>query len=408
MKNNLILIKYLLLKTNYEKYRNYVALKEKEEQFLFKCLDNLFQTFPERDAFSLDEYTSYVSSTLGVPDETYQALLSIVTDSDIAPEVLGLIVEQSRQRGMALQLAVDALEVSDGKKSFEELLTKLQKFDTIEVCSEEVEFVSDDLEELYEHNVKQVGLRWRLRTLNEMLGSLRRGDFGFVFARPESGKTTFLASEVSFFAGQLDSSSGPILWFNNEEQGEKVGLRVYQATLGLNLQGLYSDLPGNKKAYKELTGGKIKIIDRSDIYKHEVEAICRRYKPSLIIFDQIDKVKGFSSDREDLRLGAIYIWARELAKTYCPVIGVTQADGTGEGKKWLTMEHVANAKTSKQAEADWILGIGKVSDQGYENLRYLHLSKNKLSGDEDTIPTERHGHRDVLILPEIARYKDIG
>jgi hypothetical protein len=72
------------------------------------------------------------------------------------------------------------------------------------------------------------------------------------------------------------------------------------------------------------------------------------------------------------------------------------------------MEHVANAKTSKQAEADWILGIGKVSDQGYENLRYLHLSKNKLSGDEDTIPTERHGHRDVLILPEIARYKDIG
>jgi hypothetical protein len=72
------------------------------------------------------------------------------------------------------------------------------------------------------------------------------------------------------------------------------------------------------------------------------------------------------------------------------------------------MSHVANAKTSKQAEADWILGIGKVNDPGYDAIRYLHLSKNKLLGDEDTKPDQRHGRREVLIEAQTARYKDIG
>jgi hypothetical protein len=96
-----------------------------------------------------------------------------------------------------------------------------------------------------------------------------------------------------------------------------------------------------------------------------------------------------------------------LLSNIAPVIAVCQADGTGEGQKWLTMSNVANAKTSKQAEADWILGIGKVNDPGYDSLRFLHLSKNKLLGDVDTKPDQRHGRREVLIEAPTARYKDI-
>ena len=64
--------------------------------------------------------------------------------------------------------------------------------------------------ELYNETIATPGLRWRLGSLNRMLGSLRKGDFGFIFARPETGKTTFLASEVTNFATQLEQ---PILWF---------------------------------------------------------------------------------------------------------------------------------------------------------------------------------------------------
>ncbi len=303
-----------------------------------------------------------------------------------------------------MKVALSALEVSEGKKTYDSLLTEVQELGIIDVYDEKELFVTDDLDLLYEDYANSPGLRWRLRTLNEMLGSLRRGDFGFIFARPESGKTTFLASEVSFFAQQTDK---PILWFNNEQDGKKVARRIYQSALGCSLQEMFGNREKHKELYASLTGNRIKIIDRARMDKYEVESICKQMQPALVVFDQLDKIKGFDADREDLRLGAIYIWARELAKEYCPVIGVCQADGTGEGKQWLTMENVSNAKTSKQAEADWILGIGKRNDQGYEYVRHLHLSKNKCDGDPDSIPELRHGRRDVIIDPICARYKDI-
>ena len=49
-----------------------------------------------------------------------------------------------------------------------------------------------DLAKLHDSQVATSGLRWRLNWLNKALGSLRKGDFGFIFARPETGKTTFL------------------------------------------------------------------------------------------------------------------------------------------------------------------------------------------------------------------------
>ena len=313
-------------------------------------------------------------------------------------------IKELVDRSLAYDLALLSIDVSEGRRELSEVFDFYDKFEN-KVEVEDVTYVTDDLDELYEQTVHTPGLRWRLKALNDSLGSLRRGDFGFIFARPETGKTTFLASEVSFFAEQAE---GPILWINNEEQGGKVKIRCFQASLGVTLTELYMDRKKSYNKYMEKTNGKIKIFDSASINKRQVEKICKELKPSLIIFDQIDKIKGFDSDRNDLRLGAIYIWARELAKTYCPVIGVCQSDVSGEGKKWLNMDNVAESKTAKQAEADWILGIGKVHDNGMEYVRYLHISKNKLSGDEDTIPELRHGKIEVLIKPDIARYSDYG
>lgn len=305
-----------------------------------------------------------------------------------------------------------AYEAKEGRVELEQVVALFDKFrETTEAPEPEEEedvFVSEDLDTLLNSSLQKPGLRWRLKTLNEMLGSLRKGDFGFVFARPETGKTTFLASEVTYMCQQLKEEDGPILWINNEEQSDKVMIRCLQAATGGSLVEIRSQRAKYSQLAKQITQGKLKIVkDISLNNKNAIENLCRRLKPSLIIVDQLDKVHGFNADREDLKLGAIYQWARELAKIYGPVIAVCQADGTGEGVKWLTMNNVANAKTSKQAEADWILGLGKVHDPGYDNIRYLHASKNKLLGDDDTIPDQRHGRRECLIRPEIARYEDI-
>jgi hypothetical protein len=338
-----------------------------------------------------------------------ESLLTQISTISLSDHVIEQVTKTFTQRKITQQIALEALALSEGRGSLDklrELHLKLESGTVGKLDTVEQEFVEDDLEVLHDGQCNTPGLRWRLQSLNEMLGSLRQGDFGFIFARPESGKTTFLASEVSFFATQ---TTKPVLWFNNEEQGDKVALRVYQAVLGCTTHELWADIQANKLKYKELTGGRIKIVLDSEgrISKSQVEKLCLKYSPGLILFDQIDKIHGFTHDREDLRLGFIYQWARELAKQYCPVIGVTQADGTGEGKKWLTMDNVSGAKTAKQAEADFIIGIGKSHDDGLEYVRHINISKNKLLGDEDSLPALRHGKRDVLIIPEIARFKDV-
>ena len=88
------------------------------------------------------------------------------------------------------------------------------------------------------------------------------------------------------------------------------------------------------------------------------------------------------------------------------MIAVSQAGGTGEGKLFLTMDDVDGSKTGKQGEADWILGIGKETDNT-SRIRYFNICKNKLLGDSDTLPDLRHGNSQVLIRPEVARYEDI-
>jgi replicative DNA helicase len=318
------------------------------------------------------------------------------------------ILKQIKRRQQALKLAEGAMRFATGYSDVDTVY-QLAKFleDEHEENLDEIVSITDDLETLVADAINTPGLRWRLNCLNRSLGSLRKGDFGFLFARPETGKTTFLASEVGHMLTQLADDSGPVIWFNNEEQGKKVMVRVYQGSFGVRREQLLANPAKYKNMFQDVVKGRFKLIDNASIDKTQVEKICKQLKPSLVIFDQIDKIKGFAADREDLRLGAIYIWARELAKTYCPVIGVCQADGSAENQKWLTMENVANAKTSKQAEADWILGIGKIHAEGSENSRYLNISKNKQVGDSDTIPELRHGRFEVYMEQEIARYKDI-
>lgn len=369
-----------------------------ELKYIFKELHVYYQEHKET---SLNSFYLHLKSKANLND-VHKILFQQCYDSELSDDILE-VLNNYRERSLAKSLALLSFEVSEGRKTKEDILELVTQFDK-KVEDNKEDFVTTNLEELYVKAVAQPGLRWRMQTLNRMLGSLRKGNFGFIFARPESGKTTFLSSEISFFSEQTKE---PILWLNNEQAGEEVSLRIIQATLGLTREELFRDLKGNHAKYLEKTGDRIKIVDSANIHRTDVERLCDKLQPALIVFDQLDKIKGFTNDREDLRLGGVYIWTREIAKEYAPVIGVTQANGDAEGKRWLTMEQVSSAKTAKQAEADWILGIGKSNDEGMEYVRHLHLSKNKLPGDPDTDPNLRHGKMDCLIVPQIARFQDI-
>jgi replicative DNA helicase len=386
----------------------YIKDNYKELHYVYLVLIALHEEYPDQD---LDIAALQAYFFVRHPDadkETYLNLFKTLSETTLDAAIGVGILKQIKRRKQALKLSEEAFKYSTGHSSIDEVLqlsSELEGNNPSDV--DEIEVVSDDLEQILNDTVKQPGLRWRLDCLNKSLGSLRTGNFGFIFSRPETGKTTFLASETTNMLDQLPEGSGPIIWFNNEQVGSEVMLRIYQGFFGVSLEQLLSNPKKYHQMWQAKCSGRFKLIDDANISKAKVDHVCKQLRPSLVIFDQIDKIKGFASDREDLRLGTIYIWARELAKQYCPVIGVCQADGTAENQKWLGMEHVSNAKTSKQAEADWILGIGAVHSEGTENIRYLNISKNKLLGDVDTMPDLRHGRFETYIEKTVARYKDI-
>jgi len=332
----------------------------------------------------------------------FKQLRSLQITADVGSSILSAV----KRKKDALQLSEMSFRVAQGLQDDTELRSLMDGWDSTKTTVDHgglVE-VTHDLQELIDSAYSDTGYRWRLDCLNKSLGSLRPGDFGFIFARPETGKTTFLASEVTGF---LSSGHGSVVWFNNEEQGAKVMLRIYQAFFGVTTDQLFANPKRFRDEFLVRTEGRFRLYDSATIHRKDVEKVVLGQTPGLVVYDQIDKIKGFNNDREDLRLGSIYQWARELAKGNHAAIGVCQASGSAEGVRYLTMDHVANALTAKQAEADFILGIGKSHDQTEENIRFLNISKNKLLGDKDSIPNLRHGRFEILIRPEIARYEDI-
>jgi hypothetical protein len=184
--------------------------------------------------------------------------------------------------------------------------------------------------------------------------------------------------------------------------------RVVQSFFGVTNAEIGEDEEHYETVFKTMAGGKL-FITNDDSGLNSVDrltALFDEHNPAIIVFDQLDKVHGFSHkiEREDLRIGKLYEWARDLAKKYGPVIAVSQADGSAEGMQWIEMNQLRGSKTDKIGEADAIVTIGKGEA---EYTRYLNIVKNKLFGGPLSKECHRHGRFECTIRPEIARYEGV-
>lgn len=245
-------------------------------------------------------------------------------------------------------------------------------------------------------------LRWRLKELNDSIGAIGE-DLIVVGSRPDGGKTTFLASEVTHMATQLDADE-IVKWYINEEAMNKVQWRIIQATLGWTQEDMESDWMHTWSEYTRAMGikDKVDLVDCSGWTTKMVESDLRTHpKVGLIVIDQLRKVLGYNNKEtsEASRQELLYQWARDQAKLIAPVITVHQADGSAEGERWITMEKLHGSKTGVQGEADAIITIGQ--DPDYPDQRFLYVPKNKLRGDD---PTLRNGKFEVLLDKHRARF----
>ena len=376
---------------------------------IFNVLGEYWDNYPTRTEFNYAEFRTFFSIVKGrklKDPSSYEVAFDNLKEaldkpSPIVKDLLAKLIKTD----YATQIYDVCLKIGTGMggdlETIEPLLNAYKKEVGSSVEKEDV-FVKPSLDYL-SSTVASGGLNWRLKELNVALGPIRRGDFIIIAARPETGKTTFTASEASYMMTQLQPDEH-VIWINNEEASNKVMMRVIQAYHQVTSSDLLANPKDLEADFTANGGDRFLILDDDSGIKsaHKIATLFKEFKPGLIIFDQLDKVHGFKQDREDLRIGQLYEWARDVAKEYCPVIAISQVDGTGEGEKWIQMNQLRGSKTDKIGEADAIITIGKSNEPGMDLQRFIHVPKNKLFGGKETL--EAHRCFEVDIEPAKARY----
>lgn len=398
----------LLKKDLYTKYSS-LALKlirSDEPKEILRALDVCHEK-SEKD-LSIEDLIVTLASCY--PEKKNTILIKIVESwkgTEYNPNLVVSYLEEERKKSNAFDIALKGLEYSEGRIEYSEFQALIN--DTQEPIEEsEFKFTTDSLSELKDQTIARGGLKWRLKVLNRLLGPLPNGSFGFVFGRPDIGKSSFLCSEIPYMASQLQEGR-PVLWIANEEDPNIVKLRCYQSTFSLTEAQLFANLESYERQFIAKLGGRLLINADSDCNNRRViEQLIELHNPGMLVIDQLDNVEGFKdSEKREVMLGLKYRWGRETAlKNQIPVMAITQAAGSGEGKKFLTMNDVEEAKTQKQKHADYILGIGRDVDN--ENMRYFHSSKDKLSLSGEKDPAMRHGFGEAVLKGDVSRYFDVG
>ena len=392
----------------------------KETNIILDGMDKYYKTFPGVSDFVWDSFSAFLiadQSKRLTDDAIVKLRMTLTKAKTFVPhhaheEVVKTLIELDY-----LALIMDECEkVKEGSSDLEHvhIIATNALRDVERYIEKDDLFVSADLSSIADR-ISSTGYEWRLDVLNRSLGPLRTGNFVIVAARVEVGKTTFLASEVSYIAQQLPKGR-PVVWVNNEEESSVVFFRIVQATLGQESKTLIADPNRAMASYTSLMGGnKDQIRVTKDMNNvRDLETLFREVNPGLIVFDQLDKVDGFNKgdEREDIKLGKIYKWARELARNYGPVIAASQLSASVVDLKdppFIGMDALRGSKTDKPGEADVVLTIGKYKEPKSpeeEMIRTINVPKNKLpGGGTKQMESERHGQYLVTIDPIRARFE---
>jgi replicative DNA helicase len=270
-------------------------------------------------------------------------------------------------------------------------------------------YIDTPIDELLQEEFNDAGISWRLEAINRSMRKLRPGDFGIVAGRPDKGKTSFLASEVTYWAPQLPKGRN-ILWLNNEGPGRRILPRLYQAALNMSMVELKAASSHGtlNNSMRTALGGdisRIRVFDIHGMNTGQVELIIAENNAGIIIYDMIDSIRGFGGEaRTDLALEEMYKWARERSVKYdCIGIATSQISNDGDGLMFPTLGMLKDSKTGKQGACDFQLMIGASNDAMLSGERYISLPKNKLrkpDGPSDPRAT-------VLFDGTRSRYNDV-
>ena len=415
---SLDLLSILGTRKNYYRFSKFLKLEvlPKETQQIIQDLNKFYKLNESVDVvdwesfgewFVLVEHSAWKQEKLDTFSNLFTRLCEH-EESGVAEAIIEKYVIQEAANTIA-ELALkgaegDVLNYDDIKTIINEMELEIGKVNELDdyVVTTDLEAIVNELE--------TGGMKWRTTFLNRSIGDLLPERLVCVAARPNVGKTTFLATEATNFAAQLPDEKC-VLWLNNEESGKAVFFRIVQACLQEEEGVLKASPIEALKEYTVKIGRKEKIvlINKADLTTDQIEEYCKKYNPGVIIIDQLWKVHGFekSSGTDTARLGAIFRWGREIAKRYAPVITVHQLKTEAHHVEYPSMDMLYLSGTVIQGEVDTMIMIGNNATPSQEKLRFMGITKQKMASGSDVDPKLREGRHVLEIVPEKAMFKEL-
>jgi hypothetical protein len=239
--------------------------------------------------------------------------------------------------------------------------------------------------ELIHSALNPIGAPWAVETLNLILGPAQLKTLGTFFGYVESGKTSYVLAQLRAMAYYYREKADMICFMGNEEASRRVHERLLTTFLSKSKAELKQDPDFDAdEAVAEMGFNRIKVFDQIG-HLNQVRKCLDDWGPKVLIVDQGSKVMHDVKCKETDTIRVLYNFYRDLAVEYdCAIITVEQGTGESENRQWLKMSDIYNSRVGLQGELDYAVGIGKLTEQkGRENIRYFHVSKNKLlNGDK--------------------------
>ncbi len=313
----------------------------------------------------------------GLPADVFNSVKVLVNEAlsieDSEAEFTELATKL-HEREIADKLAYTADMVLNGQETFDSILSIMEDFDrkTELLKAAETAVLHTTLNEAYEdmYGADSV-IDWSMDFLNRNIGPIQPGTLTIIGARPDTGKTTLLLNE----AANALREEKTVLFFNNEERDKKVFLRAALSVLGVTKDELDEGLV---QEFNETYADRFILVNARKLHPREIELLVDEYSPDIVFFDQLYKLRGWrQNENEAYRIHGLFTWARELANVKnVPVIAAHLADAEAAGKPFPEQHMLYMGKTGPQAEADFIIMMGKdYEDDSF--YRGLNIVKTK-------------------------------
>lgn len=357
-----------------------------------------FEAFPEAEYIKPEELQSLVRlRCANVPKEQVDITLHLCNKlhEPISDASLAGILGQLHELDLAGRVGALLTKYNQGDEvalAYE--LSKLST-ETVRSMSQSApdDYIDTPIEELLADVTDDKGLKFRrIKVLNEGIAGLQGGASIAIGARPDKGKTSFIASTITDWAPQVLEFFGagrPILWLNNEGSGKRIIPRVYQAALGKDLTEIIalSNRGELVPAYTEAIGGTADIIRVKDMHGAslaQIEQVVESMNPAVVVFDMLANFRMPGSAGANKADAVEQMWqeVREMAVRHDFIsLSTVQISVEGGNNLYPPYSALKDSKTAIQGATDVILMMGSLDsiDENAQILRGLSTPKNKFA-----------------------------